>query len=130
MAGRPLKFQSVEELQAKIDDYFASIELGMYLDKDGVPSYPPVTITGLALHLGCYRETITNYEDRDEFFHTIKTAKLRVENFAEQQLFKARNPTGAIFALKNYGWDDKNITEHQGGLGITFVDNVSRTKED
>ena len=111
--GRPPLWKTPEELQAKIDDYFNHISKPLGLDKDGIPYYEPITITGLALHIGCYRETILNYSKKDEFFDTIKTARLRCENFAEKKIF-GNNPTGAIFALKNYGWEDKVKNEHTG----------------
>lgn len=93
--GRPLKFQSVDDLQAKIDAFFGECDA----------SKEPYTITGLALALGTSRQCLINYEDRPEFFDAIKTAKDRVENYAEKRLFTGQ-PTGPIFALKNFGWKD------------------------
>lgn len=67
----------------------------------------PYTITGLAMALGTSRETLINYEKRDEFFDTIKAAKIRVEQYWELQLL-GNHATGPIFNLKNnYGWKDK-----------------------
>jgi len=95
--GQPLKFASVKELQNQIDDYFTKCE----------NADEPVTITGLALALKTNRQTLLNYEDREKYFDTIKTAKTRVEHYAEKKLFTG-TPTGAIFALKNFGWSDKH----------------------
>lgn len=114
--GRPLKFKSVEELQEKIDAYFATT--GHYVDKDGNDKFEPVTITGLALALGTSRETLVNYEERPEFFDAIKEAKTKCENFAERMLYMGKSPTGAIFALKNFNWTDKQVTEHTGTINI------------
>jgi len=112
--GRPLKFKSVKELQEKIDVYFASC----HTNKDNHSIFTsPYTITGLALALKTSRETLCNYEDRPEFFDTIKQAKLRVENYAEQQLFTGK-ATGPIFALKNHGWKDTQGIEHSGGVKL------------
>lgn len=94
--ARPLKFQSVEELQTAIDAYFAQC----LLDNE------PLTVTGLALALDTTRQTLINYEEREEFLDAIKKAKTRVENYAEKRLFSS-NATGAIFALKNFDWTDK-----------------------
>ena len=94
--ARPLKFQSVEELQVAIDAYFAQC----LVDEE------PLTVTGLALALDTTRQTLINYEDREEFLDTIKKAKTRVENFAEKKLYSSHS-TGAIFALKNFDWTDK-----------------------
>lgn len=102
--GRPLKFKSVQELQEKIDAYFESVKEPRAIG--GAIYFEPITITGLALALGCHRETLLNYEDKDEFFDTIKTAKTRVEHYAERQLYMGKSATGSIFALKNFGWKD------------------------
>lgn len=102
--GHPLKFRTVEQLQTAIDDYFK--DKGIIVTDAGIVLKPP-TVTGLALHLGTYRQTICNYEQKDDYMDAIKTAKLKCENFAEEMLYLGKTPTGAIFALKNYGWSDK-----------------------
>lgn len=94
LGGRPLKFQSVEELQKKIDEYF------------GTTSEERQTITGLALYLDTSRETLMNYEEKDGYFDTIKRAKDRIQETYEHSL-KKRGNAGDIFALKNFGWTDK-----------------------
>lgn len=99
--ARPLKFQSVEELQSAIDAYFAGL-----VDADG-KQIRPVTITGLALALDTTRQTLMDYQGREEFTDAIVRAKLRCECYAEEQLFVGRNPHGAQFALKNFGWKDQ-----------------------
>lgn len=104
--GRPLKFQSVEELEEKIQAYFDDVASKAVTLEDGKIIQEPLTITGLALALDTTRQGLINYEERDEFYDTIKRAKTVVENFAEKKLF-GNNATGAIFALKNFGWKDK-----------------------
>ncbi|GAF82824.1 unnamed protein product, partial [marine sediment metagenome] len=96
----PLKFESVEVLQVMIDEYFEKC------DDDEIP----YTITGLALALDCDRQTLLNYEQKEEFFGTIKKAKLRVENYLETKALKGDIvPVMTIFNLKNnFGWKDKN----------------------
>lgn len=96
--GRPLKFKTVEELQSKIDEYFKDTPKEEW------------TITGLALALDTYRQTLCNYEEKDEFLDTIKKAKLRVENGYEIDLKKSGR-SGTIFALKNFDWKDKSETD-------------------
>lgn len=98
--GRPLKFESVEILQTQIDKYF-----------EETPEKRR-TITGLALALDTDRQTLINYEKRDQYFDTIKRAKLRVENAYELSL-RDKGKIGDIFALKNFGWQDKIITENK-----------------
>ena len=109
ITGRPLKFKSVEELQERIDEYFALRE------EQGLP----FTITGLALHLDTTRDTLCDYEKgsdrRKEFSDTIKKAKMRCEDYAEKVLFTGKNQTGAIFALKNFGWKDQQYQDITSG---------------
>lgn len=104
--GRPLKYQTVEELQTDIDAYFLGCD----------EKKKPYTITGLALALDTCRQTLCNYECKPEFMDTIKRAKLRCESFAEELLMAGSNAAGAIFALKNYGWRDQQEIKHSGGI--------------
>lgn len=108
MDGRPPKWTTPEELQKDIDKYFEECK------KTG----EPLTITGLAIALDTYRQTLMNYEEKDEFFDTIKKAKQRIENFAEKKLYDKDVPTsGVIFNLKNnYGWVDKQEVESKVNL--------------
>jgi hypothetical protein len=100
--GRPLKFETVKELQKKIDAYFKKCDD----DED------PYSITGLALALKCERHTIVNYGKKEEFFTTVSHARLRVENCIEVGSLKGDLvPASCNFNLKNnFGWKDK--TEH------------------
>jgi hypothetical protein len=137
--GRPLKFETVEELQKRIDEYFAEcdphvIETTEWVEaraKDGKllkdehglnylvevthkkkTDQIPYMITGLALALDTTRETLLDYEDKDEYSDTIKKAKLKCESFNEKKLYDP-NPTGTIFNLKNnYGWKDKTEVDN------------------
>jgi phage-related protein len=114
--GRPLKFNNVEELESMIDSYFIECD----------QSKKPYSITGLAVWLDTSRETLINYEERPEFFDTIKRAKVKCENWVEEGALMNRiNATSAIFNLKNnYGWKDKTEVEQKtditsGGEKIT-----------
>ena len=95
--GRPLLFKTVKELEKKIDAYF---------DEE---KNRPYTITGLAVWLDCDRKTLTNYEEKDKFFPTIKRAKTRIEAEIEKgALLGFYNVTFSIFNMKNnFGWQDK-----------------------
>ena len=103
--GRPLKFKTVEEMKEKIDAYF----------EECIESGRPFTITGLALALDTTRDLLLDYQEKDEYSDTIKKAKLRCENYAEEFLFKGKNVVGSIFNLKNNykRWDDKQIIENK-----------------
>ena len=105
-AGRPLKFQNVKEFEKSVEEYFAKAG-----DKP--------TITGLALHLDCDLDTIKNYTERDEFFGPLKKAYLRVQQGYENRMHEGAC-TGAIFALKNFGWKDKQEVENSGETSMTI----------
>lgn len=107
-AGRPLKYNSVEEMEKIIQEYFKNTK------------EEELTITGLALALDTDRKTLINYENRDEFFNTIKKAKTRIENSYEKSLRK-NGRTGDIFALKNFGWHDKVENEISGSINNPLV---------
>lgn len=120
--GRPLKFKTVEEMQEKIDAYFAECD----------EENDPYTVTGLALALGfTNRQSLINYEGKEEFVDTVKMAKLRCENFAEKTLFNGKNAGGSIFALKNYGWVDRQeiIQTNNNSNDLTDEEREQRLKE-
>lgn len=124
--GRPLKFASVEELEQKIAAYFDSC-----YNADGALA-KPFTITGLALYLDTTRRTLLDYEKRDdEYSHTIKRAKLRIENFAEESLFTSKQTAGIIFNLiNNYDWSNKQDVAVNGSMHNTTQDVSSLTPEE
>ncbi len=92
--GRPLKWNSPEELQNEINGYFKKTPE----DK--------ITITGLVLYLNTSKRLLLNYQEKKEYKEIIEMAKLRVENAYEVDLRK-KGRSGDIFALKNFGWTDK-----------------------
>lgn len=105
---RPLKFKTAEELEKKIALYFESC---YEVWEDGTKKkIKPYTITWLANFLDTNRQTLVNYENKDDkFFDTIKRAKGKVEEDIETwALTNGLNPTASIFNLKNnFGWVDK-----------------------
>jgi hypothetical protein len=107
--GRPLKFGSPEEI----------LNAGMVYFERCKGEGRPLTITGLCIELGTYRDVLMDYQDDrgPEFSNAVKTLKTFCENYAEEQVFIGRNCAGAIFALKNYGWRDKSdhaLTDGEG----------------
>lgn len=126
-AGRPPKYKTAKEMQKVIDDYFANPPTKdiMLPNGGGVYPFPCLTITGLALHLGFNsRASIYEYEAKnDEFTDTIKKARLRIENDYEMGLKLGQNNSGNIFALKNFGWKDKQEVES------TNTHNIKSTKK-
>lgn len=99
--GRPLKYNNCLDLDSACNLYFE--------DCEETKKHP--TITGLALALGMDRKGITNYAKRDEFFPTIKKARLYVESYLEQKLYSGQ-VAGVIFNLKNnFDWKDKTESD-------------------
>ncbi len=114
--GQPLKFESPEELQERIDAYFEWAR----------KNKRHITITDLAYYLETNRTTLLNYENSLEndwlknvsdevkvrYVNTIKRAKARIEAEYEQGLYNKNSVVGTIFTLKNnYGWVDKQEIE-------------------
>ena len=123
--GRPAKYSNLDELQAIIDDFFAACEA----------KEEPITITGLALALDTTRETLCDIEKGNaevyknpEFSDAIKRAKLRCQNYAEKQMYTAKSANGPIFALKNYGWKDKQEIEQNtsGKIEVVFSSDLEK----
>lgn len=116
--GRPPKISDVQVMKNKIDAYFENcpdfVVLSAFNKITGefveYKKYTP-TMTGLALYLGFVsRQSMLDYEKKPEFSGTIKNARLRIEHEYEKQLYMDKC-TGAIFALKNFGWKDKVESE-------------------
>ena len=100
LKGRPLKFETADELRSAIQEY---------LDETSIENY---TVTGLCLAIGTNKQVLLDYEKRIEYKDIVNEAKLIVENAYELSLRK-NGRTGDIFALKNFGWRD------QGNIDIT-----------
>ena len=106
--GRPPIWDNAEAFAKAVDEYF---------EKEESPTW-----TGLALHLGFEsRKSLHDYSLKPEFSYPIKKALLRIENQYEKNI-ASRNPAGAIFALKNFGWRDKQEIEQSGGINIRFAE--------
>lgn len=121
--GRPPKFKTPEELQEKVKEYFNKVPTKTRFTSDGTPyEVPCPTISGLVLFLGfCDRHSFYDYEhDRPEFSHTIKQTRSFIEQHYEE-LLQTGNTTGAIFALKNFGWKDKQEVEQTGTSNVAIT---------
>lgn len=100
--GRPRHYNTPEEFDDAVNAYVDNCAI------DG----SPMTWTGLALALGfSSRQSIDEYLKYDGFSDSVKRAKALVENCYEKRLFSNAN-AGAIFALKNFGWSDKQEVAH------------------
>ena len=82
-----------------------------------------MTITGLALALGFNsRQTLLNYQGKEEFMDTIKRAKAIVERYAEERLYDKDGANGAKFSLANNfeGWREKQQIEADVNNNVTI----------
>lgn len=119
--GRPLLFKTPEELDEKIQEYFAYCDNRMVevMNKDTGETFflnkpAPYTMSGLALAVGVDRRTIVNYANKDEFFPTINKARQKVEAQLEEKMMEKEHfSPGQIFVAKNnFGWVDKAEVDH------------------
>lgn len=119
MVGAPPKYETPEELEKAVNEYLS------------VTPQQNLTITGLALYLGFEsRQSIYDYEEKDQFSYIVKRAKLHVE-YAYECKLSGNNPSGPIFALKNMKWDDKTQVDHSGGIKLSkpsWFDDAMETK--
>jgi hypothetical protein len=107
--GRPREIKNPKQFDRRAEGYFEECRT----------NGEPILLTGLIRALGLSsRSALDNYETRPEFVNSVKKAKLRVEEEYEKRL-QGQSPTGAIFALKNFGWRDQQQIEHSGGLKIS-----------
>jgi len=117
---KPLKFKTAEDLQNKINVYF----------EDCKEQEIPLSITGLALALDTNRQTLINYQEKDGYENIVDRAKLMIENAYEIRLIN-NGRSGDIFALKNFGWADRQEIDNNIKVGrssidelITSIDNI------
>lgn len=99
--GRPLIFKNPKEFLDKAEEWF------------GITPINQQTITGLAVYLDTSRETLMNYEKKDEFFDAVKKVKDRIE-YSYELTLRTRGSAGDIFGLKNFGWKDRSEVESSG----------------
>lgn len=105
---RPPKYKTAKELYDKAIEYLENPPVKtMYSAKGNAYHVPVPTITGLCRTLGfASRQSFYDLERNKTFSYTIKVLRLWIEQHYEENLL-AGNTTGAIFALKNFGWTDK-----------------------
>lgn len=118
--GMTPKYNSVEEIEDKIEQYFEDCKGHPLTNSDGEQVFDkfnrpvfldvhPPTITGLALALGfSSRQSLLNYQGKAKFVDTITRAKARVEQYTEERLFDRDGSNGAQFSLRNNfkGWKE------------------------
>ena len=74
----------------------------------------PATISGLALYLGFNSMAhFEEYEQNGNFAATLQRARLRIQAMYERRLMQ-QSPAGAMYALKSFGWDERNENKNGG----------------
>ena len=112
---RPAFYTTKEELDKELDRYFEETEMNKW------------TVTWLAIFLWfTSRQALDNYEDKPDFIDSIKKAKMKVEYSYELSLRESWR-TWDIFALKNFGWKDKQEIEWDYKHSIS--DNLSEEQK-
>lgn len=129
--GRPLIFETVDELDMAIQNYFADcdphaakalVETGhdaqgnmLYDTRTVLTEQKPYTSYGLARFLKIDRKTLLNYKNRDQYFPSIQAALNRIAEYAESQLY-GPYANGAKFSLTNNfkddEWSDRKAVDH------------------
>jgi hypothetical protein len=91
------KYQSPQQLQERVDDYFHVTEQEAIETKTKLI----FTYAGLGMHIGLSRKQILEYEARDQYRNIIQKARQRLEHQAEYKLLAGEGGVGPIFWLKN-----------------------------
>lgn len=112
-------FKSAEELMEKVEEYFNETDVKLQ------------TRAGLCVFLGITKMTFINYKNGtqgEEMKEVCEWACTRLENKYEIDLNLRPNPTGPIFALKQYGWRDNQDVDVKSS-GFEIVCNIPRPEE-
>ena len=130
--GAKRKYENPKELQKHIDQYFDSLMGPIYTkmgeplrDEDGKlvrQQIKPATLSGLALHLGICTNTLRRYHLKSiqglippEYAEIVLTARQRIENYAEEQVYSKDGGRGAQFVLQAaFGWQTKKEQSERG----------------
>ncbi len=137
-------FATANQLEALIDKYFAYIEGESLIQRkktkgaDGkvkttsqktwLREPEPPTIAGLSLYLGFNsKQAFEDYELNGKFADQLKRAGLRIEALYEKKLH-TQYTSGAIFALKSLGWNERADTKQAGEpVNIVFKLDINHT---
>ena len=125
VVGSYRKYRTPEDLKEHIDDYFKSCTIPMK-DENGeivhdrtgkeiMVQVKPLTISGMANHLGIATDTLRTYQVRakagkipPEYADIIISARQKIEEYAESQLYSRDGSRGGQFVLQaGFGWQTK-----------------------
>lgn len=109
------KIESPEQFLERASEYFA----------DCFEKGKQIKLMGLILAVGLHsKSNLDRYQKEETYAEIIGWAKGVVAFGYEEMLTGENKPTGAIFALKNMGWSDRQEVEHSGrvdGLTVQVV---------
>jgi len=123
------KFTSAEELDSLITCYFKWIEGEYPIEQKEVKGElkdvkvydrepEPPTIAGLAFHLGFSNLTqMELHEAKGKYSGLLQRARLRIMAEYEKKLLNGPS-SGAIYALKGLGWNDRYNNRPSGATNI------------
>ncbi len=109
----PLKFPTPKSLAKVINQYF-------YLCPKS-----EITQSGLCLHINLGKDALNRYLVKEGYEEIVMMAKLRIENAYETSL-REKGGAGNIFALKNFGWHDRQEHEHSGSTTNPLITKILR----
>ena len=137
--GRHPIYSDPVEMQRVVDQYFEECEERLRTDAEGNLLFDrfgrPVTyrnkiptISGLTRALGFRsRKSLLDYQAKKKFQGVIQDAKLRVEIFAEEQLYTRDGCNGARFTLwNNFGWGQAAESESTP-VAVQIINDIPRT---
>lgn len=117
-----MKYQSIKELQYRIDAYFKECE-GSQLIREGEPVYDkqgrpvivgekPPTVTGLALAVGfTSRRELLRYRGKERFKEILLRAVSRCEEYAEMKLYESTSGVKYQLMSSFEDWGEEGETE-------------------
>ena len=114
--GQKPTFNHPEQMAIALEEYFNNTKPEEW------------TISGIALSVGLTYAGLTVYDKKNkEYYELLERAKLLVHNSYELGLRK-NGKAGDIFALKNFGWKDKQEIENTHT--IVQMPTIKQTTED
>ena len=109
--GRAKEYETVEDLQAAIIEYFQYC-----IDEEQLPNR-----AGLSLFLCCDDDTISEYSKPNHpYSDTIKLTERQIEQWWLQNLGGKVQAAGTIFYLKNK-FNYRDVIENPGAQNVTFI---------
>lgn len=142
--GNKRAYETPEALKKACDEYFRSQEIFVY-GRNGEPlrnpetgeymkQYRPLTISGLARHLGITTLTLSKYQQVAqaglvpmEYATVVLEARQRIEEYAETRGYDRDGASGSQFVLKS-AFDWKTEKEKNEELKIKVETEIAREK--